>query len=334
MPKRLVVIVAGAVLLPLLALATLSAKPWLPQQEDGYLALQRLALSDLQSPKWEVRYKGVNMLLKIPAPHWSVPVREQILRAYASELGRINRNSQGLLPKSQAKMMANEGYAEYLGYLGSLVMEVGGDRALKLLIESPSQPMADSNRQLAAYGARVLPLVLQRLSQLRTFRINAPGYHGADVESQMAMADILAQMIKLDEQHKLHPSLTPSDCTRITEALRPLLGSKNDYVRLDAALGLIQTHDNGDAAAIRSIFLHFLSARIPGERSEALDKIASSVDDPRFVPLPKVRELAASDLYHYKQGTLGTGPVVYPVRDAARKVLNKFSKRSAPSAVK
>jgi hypothetical protein len=316
-----------------LAVTTVAAAPTAQKGTQG-AELQKALRTGLRAPRWTERFRAVERLQHIPTAQLRPQTKTAILDLYADEIKKWSEITQGSYSEADLHERRGEGYAEYFGGLGELVMRIGGERALSLLIASPSQPLADSNREIAAYGAQALPMVLGRLQQLRTLVIDTPNYHGPDYEDQMAMADILTDMIQLDQQEKLKHALTPSDYDNIRQMLRPLLASNDDYVRLYAALGLIRAGDRTEASAVRSVFLRFLDSPIPGRRSEGLTRIASSVDDARFVPLAKVKELAASDPYHYRQGVLGNGPVVYPVRDAARKVLKKFAAPSGPTAAK
>jgi hypothetical protein len=302
---------------------------------------QRQALRLLSSRGWQSRYRGVQMLEPVPATELVPAARKKVIDLLGSETKDLWEQLEGKAPVPKHPGLTEEQYqegtgeavAEYYAALLGLVLKLHDPSALPVLVAADPQP-SEVDLEIARYGRKALGPVLANLDRLSRIKFLMDHTPEPPFENQMAMADTLTQTIKFDEQSKLHPPLTPSDYTRIRAALRRLLESRNDYVRLYASLGLARAHDEREAPVIQQVFAGFLSSSLPGKRSDGLDKIASGVDDPRFVPMAKVRELAASDPHHYKQGTLGTGPVVYPVRDAARKVLNKFSKRSAPSAVK
>lgn len=293
-------------------------------------ATQAELLGMLKSDKRPTRGEAVERLRSLPVNQWSSQLREQVLELYSLELDGLNAKLQGRVRPGSYSEAGGEAFAEYFGYLGSLVLQVDGDRGLKLLVDTPSEPMADSNKVLAGYGERILPLVLDRLKQLATVRFHTAGYNGPDYHSQAAVADILGNMVPLDRQGRLDPRLTPADYAQIRGALRPLLESPNDYVRLYAGLGLARIGDDRDAGAVREALSRFLSTSIPGQRSLGLEKIAGVVEKAEFVPVEKVKQLARSDPYHYqRKGPHGRAVTTYPVRERATELLRKLSATGA-----
>jgi hypothetical protein len=293
-----------------------------PEQTGQPPVDQTALLTELKSPKWAERSKAVHAAMAIPGSKLTPEIMGRILDLYASELERRNKAAQGLLPESDLKVMNHEAYAEYIGELETLLMRIGGDRALRLVIESPSQAMADSNRQLAAYGVRILPMVLTRINELRTLVINTPGYHGPDFQDQEAMADILGQMLLLDQEHRLKPTLTTADYTKIRSLLRSLLSSPDEELRFYAAVGLALGRGGRDADRVRGVFSRRLQSNIPIVRIITLEKLAQ-ISDPSFIPLAEVRRLARSDPYNSTfPGGAFKGP--YPIRQQAASILRKF----------
>ncbi|MGH9455207.1 MAG: HEAT repeat domain-containing protein, partial [Terriglobia bacterium] len=222
-----------------------------------------------------------------------------------------------------------EARAEYYSDLIGAVVALHDPRNLPLLVQVSTEPDTQFNQELAAFGRSALPAVFENLGRLSQVRLS--GSRLAIYEPQRAMGDILTKMMKLDQQKELKPPLTPSDYATIRQILRPLLASPNNSVRLYAAIALARAGDVRDSARFRETFMRFLEDPIPGARTIGLERMMS-MTDVRSIPLAKVRELATSDPYHYRRGVLGDGPVVYPVREAARKVIKKFSEPSSPLA--
>lgn len=282
-------------------------------------------IMELRSPKLNARASAVQSLLGISVGQLTQSVKGQILETYAAELKKWRQASQGQLPESEARERSQEAYSEYFSDLGALVMRVGGERAWSLIVESPSQPMADSNSELAAQGAEVLPAVLNRLAELRTFRINAGPYRGPDFSSQMAMADILGQMLVLNREGNLTAPVTASDEASIRRALRPYLSSSNRDVRFWAASALALAKDSRDAVPIREAFARKLTSPHPIERIIALQKLAQ-VPDASFVPTKAVEAISRNDPYNGPlPHRINAGP--YPLRQQAATLLEKLSRK-------
>lgn len=279
-------------------------------------------MMELRSPRLSARASAVQSLLRRPVEQLTESVKAEILELYAAELKKWRRASLGQLPKSEVRERSQEAYVEYFGGLGALVMRVGGERAWRLIIESPSQPMSGSNSELAAKGTKVLPPVLNRLAELRTFKISAGPYRGPDFSSQMAMADILGQMLVLNRESKLTAPVTASDEASIRRALRPYLSSSNRDVRFWAASALALAKDTGDAGVIRQVFARKLSSPHPIERMIALQKLAR-VSDPAFIPTETLKKVARQDPYNgpVPKG-VKAGP--FPIRSQAESILKKL----------
>ena len=282
-------------------------------------------MMELRSPRLSARTSAIQSLLGIPLGQLSPSAKAQILELYAAELRKWRQASQGQLPESEVRERSQETYAEYFGYLGTLVMRIGGERAWSLIVESPSQPMADSNSELAAQGVEVLPAVLNRLAELRTFRINAGPYRGPDLSSQMAMADILGQMLVLNREGKLTTPVTASDEASIRRALRLYLSSSNRDVRFWAASALALAKDSRDAVPIREAFARKLTSPHPIERIIALQKLAQ-VPDASFVPTKAVEAISRNDPYNGPlPHRINAGP--FPLRQQAATLLKKLSRK-------
>ena len=305
------------------AVALFSATRGVSQEQiGGKLPSQSTLVAELQSPKVAERASAVHSLLAVPADRLPAPVRDQILKLYAAELEKWREALQGRLAEAEARERSQEAFAEYLAYLGTLVMRVGGEHAWGLLIDSPSQPMADSNRELAALGTRVLPLVLNRLAELRTFMVNTGAHKGPDSASQMAMADILGQMLVLSHAGKLRPQLSATDEASIRRGLRPYLSDSDLDVRFWAASALALAKDKRDTAEIRQVFAHKLSSPRPIERVIALQKLAR-VSDSAFIPTDALKKLAQDDPYNGPAPReFSRGP--YPIRKQAEEILESL----------
>jgi hypothetical protein len=295
---------------------------------------QGRALKLLSSHQWSERDQGIQKLRSTPPNQLLPQVKTRLIDLLRAETERIWLRLEGKIPQpkhpglteEQYEEGDGEGFAEYYADLLGAVLRLRDPRSLPVVIQAAAQP-SSVDLDIAQYGPRVIQLVSSNLQYLEQFRSPGSLSRGVAHQSQQAMADILTDIMKLDQQKKLKPPLTPSDYAEIRQMLRPLMASHDDYVRLYAARGLIQLGDYEDVAPIRGTLLHFLRSSIPGDRSAGLDWIISNIDKPALVPLSKVKELAESDPYYYREGVLGHGPVVYPVRQRAQKVLKKFSSR-------
>lgn len=310
-PARTLVLIA--------LLVSLQASPRLRAQAPNQLRAVRM----LKSDDWPTRARAVEQLQSLAAGRWSPQLRERILHLYAYELQRLDAKLDGSVPPDTYPEIGQEPFADYFGALGSLVMRGDGDRGLQLLIATPSEPMASSNKVLAAYGARVLPLVLGRVNQLGRIRFRSPEYTGPDYQSQMAMADILGQMLQLSAQGRLTPPLSAANLADIRSALRPYLWSPNLDVRFWTAGPLALARDHEDAAAIRQVYARRLRDPHPIERLLALEHLAN-ISDPAFIPAGALREVAKADPYNGPvPGTATNTP--YPLRGRADAILRRLS---------
>ncbi len=219
---------------------------------------------------------------------------------------------------------ASERWSEYYAALLGIVVGLHEEQALPLLVDSADSTMSHLNTTIAAYGAAALPFVLDRLKELSTLTVKMPGYSGPPIQSQMALADILAQMILLDQNHKLDPPLTANNYEEILQGLHPLLLSPSSYVQFYAAITLALGVDSRDANTIRKIFAQQLASPSPGERIITLQKL-SEISDPAFIPLAKVKDLAENDPF-FGQPLPGLNPLFRgpAVRRLAKRVLQKF----------
>jgi hypothetical protein len=296
---------------------------------------QKQILALLSSSDWQERERAIRALQPLPPPQLSPEIREKLVGLLQAETDLLWGRAEGRIPKPKHPGLTDEQYeggageaqAEYYAKLLGLVLNLHDIRALPVMVSTAAQP-SDVDLRLAHYGAAVIPIVRSRLEYLRRGLGTRPSDPLMFYLSESAMAEILTEVVKLDKEKKLRPPLGPSDYSSVIKALRPLIDSHNGDVRLYAARGLIQAGDTRDVAPIRNTLLDLLHSPIPGIRRQALEWIAANLDNADYVPMAKVRELASSDPAHYRQGVLGKGPVVYPVREAARVVLRKFGNES------
>lgn len=317
----------------LLPHALLAASQAPPNQTE---ALHLLSASD-----WRVRYRGVQMLQSVAPRDLEPAVKRKLIGLLQAETDDLWGHLEGKLPQPKHPGLTREQYeegagewkAEYLSYLYGLVLGLQDPKTLPLLLYATSNP-SDVDRELARYGRQGIGAVVECLDRFSRLRVLADGKPQPPYFSQMAMADILTDMMELNQRKELKPPLAPSDYDSIRQALRPLMTSSDPNVRLYAARGLIQAGDHPGAAPIRDTLLGFLRSPVPGMRRAGLEWIGTNLDNANYVPMAKVKELASSDPYYYRQGVLGKGPVVYPVREAAQKVLRKLGKGSGQTIPK
>ncbi|MGH9397364.1 MAG: hypothetical protein ACRD18_11015 [Terriglobia bacterium] len=298
-----------------------------PPQSAMGPAQERDLIGALSDPHWQVRAVAARRLQSVPTSEIKPDIRRMLIALLARETAQLENRLKGTNPDAYPSSKAGEGWGEYYANLLGLVLKLREPASLPVLVSAAWQP-SSIDIELATYGAPLIPVVLSRLSYLQRFAARLPGYSDLVAYiAQEAMADILTHMMILDKQRKIEQPLSPADYDKIRQALRPLLKSANDWVRLYASIGLIQAKDSRDTVRIRQAFATFLSAPIPGQRSIGLDRIAADVDEAEFIPMEKVKELAQADPYYYMQKTpAGKSVRVYPVRQSALRVLSKFQK--------
>lgn len=284
----------------------------------------------LTSSRWEIRREAVARLAGAPPKSISAGTRRALISLLESETKALWNKLQGTSIRGYPPQgEAGEWWAEYYASLVDAVARLRDPAATATLVAAADGPGSRLNEQIASLGPAVVGVIRSRLRWLSSVRVREPGFDGAQHDAELGMLDILTKMMTLDEQKQLKPPLTPSNYARIRHMLRPLLQRPDRWVRLYAAVALDRAGDERDTPQFRAAFLRFLNDPIPGARTQGLERMMS-MKDIRSIPLAKVRELAASDPYHYRMGVLGNGPVVYPVREAALKVLEKFSKPPSP----
>lgn len=321
-----------AILVPCLSVAGWGQGSRTPQGASGGQPLAALGPAqkrgierNLGDPRWDVRAGAVQQLQSVAASAIGPEMRRMLIALLRQETLRLEDRLKGTNPEAYPPKEAGEAWGEYYAGLLGLVLEFHDPASLPVLVSAAWQP-SDVDSQLARYGPPLIPIVVSRLSYLQQFHVRLSGHSDLVARiAQTAMADILTDMMSLDREKKLKTPLSPSDYTEIRRALRPLLDSANNYVRLYAAIALAKASDDQNASRIKQVFEGFFAASIPGERSIALDKILASVSAARFVPLGKVEELARSDPYHYLKSTPSGKETVYPVRQRALQVLAKFN---------
>jgi hypothetical protein len=280
---------------------------------------QQSLMASLQSSNWQVRYKALEHLHGTSPAEIPLPVREELIRLLAAEGQRRRETVEGKISQEQyLPPGANpREFADYYQALVDVVWNLHDPRALPWLVDYANMSGSESNGELAAYGIAVLDLVLKRMEQT------------SDAQVQGAMADILAHMLIQNRNHKLKPGLSEGEVEQIEGSLRPVLSSPNIRTQLDAAFALAVIPDHQQAEAIKAVFLGFLNDPSPGGRLSMLRRL-ERLEDAKFVPLEKVKELATRDDFrvNFKNAALRTKYTSeYPIRQLAREVLEKFSKK-------
>jgi HEAT repeat protein len=287
----------------------LGATPVQQKEEETILA-------GLGSAEWETRYKTLERVESMPATDLKPKVRDALIHLLETEAHRrkalVEKKisfQEYLPPGAQAST-----FADYYQALIDVVAGLHDERALPMLVDYISQP-SSFDVELANYGTRVLDLVLARLEA------------STQDEVQAAMADVLAKMLIKNREDTLEPELPKDDLERIKKSLRPVLSSPNWWTRLDGAFALAQAGDKSDRDRLLSAFSDLLER--PRERQFVLQKFLL-LPDAEFVPLPQVKRIAETDDFKVDL----TNPYArkkyttqYPIRQLAREVLEKFSKK-------
>jgi hypothetical protein len=281
---------------------------------------QQVFVKGLQSPDWKTRYETMERLKSVEPTKIGPELRDALIRLLKTEAARRQNLIEGKITFDEYRPPGAEAraFADYYQALIDKVSALHDERALPILVNYVSQSGAEGNRQLASYGPRVLNQVLDRLENSRDDMVRG------------AMADILSHMLIQNRKHEIKPGLSEEDLKRISESLRPVLSTPNAWTQLDVAFALALAEDRSEAERIRDVFVSFLDGKVPVQRLAALKKMRG-IEDPRFVPLSKVRELAQNDDFHVDltenpalRATFGSE---YPVRQLAREVVEKFSKK-------
>jgi hypothetical protein len=273
-------------------------------------------INRLASKDWKVRDEAVREARSFKPEELEPALRDALIELLESETQRVWDRFTGKVAPETFPEIGGEGFAEYYSALVGTVLNLHEENALPALVAAASSHGTQYIAQLGAFGRPALKPVFARL-------LDAP-----NELVKGAMADILAQMLIQNREHKLKAPLTEEDLADIRESLQPVLSSSNNHTQLDAAFALALIPDYQQADAIKGVFQACLDDPSPGGRLSMLRRL-DRLADAKFVPFGKVKEMADRDDFKvdltnpYARKQYNTE---YPIRQLAREVLEKFSK--------